>query len=83
MPFKHIHPNHRKSGKRKYRVRNWSEYNLALENRGRIVFVLVDDITDRWYANPEKRHPAEEGRGSLALCGERPHLAGRTYNGDP
>ena len=32
-----------------FRVTNWSEYNNALRNRGRIDFMIADDLSDGWY----------------------------------
>jgi hypothetical protein len=57
MPFKYINSRHHKSKKKKYRVRNWPEYNKALINRGGIIFILMEDITKKWYSLPEERSP--------------------------
>ena len=35
--------------KKKYRVRNWSEYNRALINRGNVFLHLEDGKMDNWY----------------------------------
>jgi transposase len=37
----------------KFKVSNWSEYNNALRNRGRIDFMVAEDLSDGWY---EDRH---------------------------
>lgn len=41
-----------------YRVKNWSEYDKALVQRGSITFWLSDDFEKRW------RHTGEKQRGS-------------------
>lgn len=39
----------RKSGeKKKYRIRNWKEYNEALVNRGRIMFWITEEALRQW-----------------------------------
>jgi len=45
-----------RKGKSVYRVRNWPVYNKALKNRGRIVFLLTDDIEKFWYAPSFEKH---------------------------
>lgn len=35
-------------GKKKYRIRNWKEYNEALVNRGRILFWITEDALRQW-----------------------------------
>jgi hypothetical protein len=57
MPFKYINARRHKSKKKKYRVRNWPEYNQSLINRGGIVFMLMEDISMQWYSLPKKRSP--------------------------
>ncbi len=41
-------PKKRKGKPVKYRLRNWSFYNNALKNRGKIVFMITDDIKECW-----------------------------------
>lgn len=56
MPFK-FHDAHRHHiPKAKYQVRNWSEYNAGLCQRGSITFWLCPDVTDGWKA------PKQDGR---------------------
>ncbi|MGB5018306.1 MAG: IS5 family transposase [Candidatus Moraniibacteriota bacterium] len=38
----------KKSGKKKYKVRNWKEYNEALVNRGRILFQITEEAVKQW-----------------------------------
>lgn len=35
-------------GKKKYRVRNWKEYNEALVNRGKVTFWVTEDALRQW-----------------------------------
>jgi len=35
----------------KFRVTNWPEYNNILRNRGRIDFMIAEDLSDGWYEN--------------------------------
>jgi hypothetical protein len=46
--------------KQGYKLSNWSEYNQALKNRGRIDLWLSDDI-ETWWTHPERVH---DGTGS-------------------
>ncbi len=39
-----------RKGKSIYRVKNWPEYNNALKNRGKIVFMITSDLERFWYA---------------------------------
>lgn len=42
--------------KKKYRVRNWKEYNEALVNRGRIIFHITEEALKQWEeAEQEKK----------------------------
>lgn len=36
------------NGKKKYRIRNWKEYNEALVNRGRIMFWITEEALRQW-----------------------------------
>jgi len=38
----------KKGGKKKYKVRNWKEYNEALVNRGRLVFHVTEEAIRQW-----------------------------------
>jgi len=57
MLFKYIKIRHRKSKKKKYQVRDWTEHNQALLNRGGIVFMPMEDITPQWYLLTKERFP--------------------------
>ena len=39
--------------KQAYRVRNWSEYNQSLVNRGSLSFWFADDVIAAWQLEPE------------------------------
>ena len=38
----------KQGGKKKYKVRNWKEYNEALVNRGRILFQITEEAIKQW-----------------------------------
>lgn len=37
-----------------YKLRNWSEYNTSLKNRGKITIWLSDDVANSWYYEGER-----------------------------
>lgn len=37
--------------KKKYRIRNWSEYNTSLRNRGSITVWISEDVLQLWYSS--------------------------------
>jgi hypothetical protein len=49
------------SRKKRYRVRNWNEYNRSLVNRGRITFWFDEKSIANWYENKQSR-PKKRGR---------------------
>jgi hypothetical protein len=49
MPYKYPTRKGWHVPKQKYKIINWSEYNQALKNRGRIDFWLTDGAIDNWY----------------------------------
>lgn len=46
-------------GKKKYRVRNWKEYNEALVNRGKIMFWITEEAMREW---KEKNRTGKRGK---------------------
>jgi hypothetical protein len=44
-----------KKNKKKYKVRNWKEYNEMLVNRGRIDVWVEKGILEQWFAEPGKK----------------------------
>jgi hypothetical protein len=49
MPNKYSEKKGWKVPKQKYKVSNWSEYNQALRNRGRIEFWIDEEAIEQWY----------------------------------
>ncbi|MFC1502796.1 hypothetical protein ACFL53_00370 [Pseudomonadota bacterium] len=62
MLYKHNDPKRYHFKKHTYRLTNHSDYNQALNNRGRIDVWLSDDILDNWQV--EER--IQDGTGSLS-----------------
>jgi Transposase DDE domain len=67
-----------------YRLRNWPEYEQALESRGRITLFFSPEILARWRAEaspkPERGHPkrySDEAITALLLLKEHFHMAFR------
>ena len=48
-----------KSKKKKYKVRNWKEYNQSLVDRGRITFWVSDDAIEAWEAKKKTGKPGK------------------------
>lgn len=46
-------------GKKKYKVRNWKEYNEALVNRGKIMFWITEEAMREW---EEKKRTGKRGK---------------------
>ncbi|MED7789476.1 hypothetical protein AB8E56_10520, partial [Francisella sp. 19X1-34] len=63
MPHKYAESKGWHVPKQKYKITNWSEYNKALTNRGRIDIWLTEDAVNNWY---EKDNPYK-GYGQLRL----------------
>ncbi len=50
----------------KFKVTNWSEYNNILRNRGRIGFMIAENLSDGWYEDyADNRKPG--GREDIAI----------------
>ncbi len=45
--------------KTKYRIRNWSDYNRSLRNRGSLTFWISDELIENWY---EAEQTGQRGR---------------------
>ena len=59
------------AGKIQYKVRNWSQYNRALVNRGNITIWLDEDVTEHWYSaarTGRKGRPMKYADQSIQLC---------------
>lgn len=53
--------------KKKYKIKNWSEYNKALKQRGMINVWINNDILDKWKALPSGKPGAQPIYSDLAI----------------
>ena len=55
--------------KTQYRVKNWSQYNTALKNRGSLTFWVEEEVLKRWY-NEERsgKRGADQTYSDLAIA---------------
>jgi hypothetical protein len=60
MPYKLNEPRRHRIPKPRYKLSNWSDYNQALKNRGRIDLWLSDDV-ETWWTYPNRVY---DGTGS-------------------
>ena len=64
----------------KFKVTNWSEYNNILRNRGRIDFMIAEDLSDGWYEdNADNRKRGGQRRYSdkaIFMCLQIRYLFG-------
>lgn len=72
--------------KRLYRVKNWSEYEKALVQRGSITFWLSEDIEQSWFYNGEKQRGSQFDYSDKAIeimltIKEVFHLTNRSVEG--
>ncbi len=51
----------------KYKVINWSEYNNILRNRGRIDFMIAEDLSEGWYED----HGSRRKRGGSRVYSDK------------
>ncbi len=58
-----------KATKTQYRIRNWSEYNAALKNRGSLTFWVDEEVLEGWL-NEQKtgKRGASKTYSDLALA---------------
>ena len=72
MPYKYPTKKGWHVPKQKHKVRNWSEYNNALINRGRIDFWLSEDAIAKWYEpytpNDGTGKPREFSDFAIMVC---------------
>jgi len=73
--------------KHRYRIRNWSDYNRSLTNRGSLTFWISQDLIDNWLAegltgergsSPKYSDAAIQAMGSVKFVF---HQAGRQTSG--
>ena len=58
-------PSKKKGAKKKYKVTNWREYNIALKQRGSLAIWISKEIEDNWYAQRNSdRKPGRQPRYS-------------------
>jgi len=50
---------HKKSKKKKYKIRNWKEYDEALVNRGRIIFHITKEALEKWEKHQRSGKPGK------------------------
>ncbi|MCK4554535.1 IS5 family transposase [Candidatus Parcubacteria bacterium] len=56
-----------KSNKKKYKVRNWSEYNESLKKRGMIDVYIDEYAIEQWDAKPNNKRGAQPVYSDLAI----------------
>src|SRR3989344_7665276 len=56
-----------KKGKKKYKVRNWHEYNEALKQRGSVIVWIEEEAFKKWYAKPTGKRGAQPLYSDLAV----------------
>ena len=56
-----------KSSKKKYKVRNWPEYNESLKKRGMLDVYVDEYVLENWDANPNNRRGAQPVYSDLAI----------------
>jgi len=57
----------RKTAKKKYKVRNWREYNESLKKRGMLDVYVDECILEDWYAQPNGKRGAQPVYSDLAI----------------
>lgn len=74
MPYKYPEDKGWKIPKQKYKLTNWSEYNKALKDRGRIDFWLDQEAIDNWYEEDQENigsgAPRQYTDFSIIICHE-------------
>ena len=56
-----------KTGKKKYKIRNWREYNESLKKRGMLDVYLDECVLEDWYAKPNGKRGAQSVYSDLAI----------------
>ena len=52
-------PKKNKTGGKKYKVRNWKQYNQALVDRGKVLFWITEEAMKNW---EEQEHTGKPGK---------------------
>ena len=55
MPYKFTDDRRHKFDKKKYRLRNWSEYEEGLKNRGSLTIWFTEDAIKSWAPDNVKK----------------------------
>lgn len=59
--------NNKKTNKKKYKIRNWKEYNESLVNRGRLDVYVDEYALENWNSEPSGRQGAQTKYTDLAI----------------
>lgn len=59
--------NKNNKNKKKYKLKNWAEYNKSLKQRGTIEVWINDDVLDKWKAMPTGKPGAQTVYSDLAI----------------
>lgn len=74
MPHKYAQSKGWNVPKQKYKLTNWSEYNNALKNRGRIDFWLTEEAIENWYEKDQENvgdgQPQTYTNFAIMICHE-------------
>lgn len=54
-------------GKQKYRIRNWSEYNKSLVQRGSIKVWLSESVLNNWHYTGNRKPEGKQSYTGLAI----------------
>lgn len=65
--LKHNNNAKKNNQKKKYRIKNWSEYNEALKQRGSLIVWLDSQVLDKWYAEPTGKQGSQPFYTDLAI----------------
>lgn len=57
----------RNKDKKKYKIKNWSDYNESLKQRGSMEVWINDDVQDKWEALPSGKRGAQPVYSDLAI----------------
>jgi hypothetical protein len=59
--------NAKKKNKKKYKIRNWHEYNESLKQRGALDVWIEESVIENWYAKPNNKRGAQPIYADLAI----------------
>jgi len=68
MPYKHNQNRQHKFEKARYKVRNWSEYDQALKNRGNLIVWFTEEAIAAWQPdNIDKKRGGQPAYSDIAI----------------